>query len=269
MTPNNDAHRRAQAAPAARTQRAVCVVLHDVAPPTWLACQWILNALREIGPFPVTLLAVPRYHGAPRHRGFERWLGERAAAGDEVALHGYNHVDRSRLQLPADRVRGRVPTRSDPEFRTLDYTEAMKRLRTGRDWLRNLGVRPRGFVAPEWRLGQGAWRALNEQPFEYTATRRRIHVLGVDPPSSLACRAQVYSHANVLRQIASVRWNAWLAWAQRDAAQVRLELHPADDLPRVSDAWQSQLRRQAVDRRFMTLGELARDVRVGKRVTPA
>jgi predicted deacetylase len=244
----------------------VCVVLHDVAPPTWPACQWILQALAEVGPFPVTLLAVPRLHGAPRHRGFERWLGERAEAGDEIALHGYNHVARPRLPAAGVALRQRRQVLSSAEFRALDYAESKKRLRTGRDWLRNIGLRPRGFIAPGWELGPGAWRALNEQPFEYTATLRRIHVLGVDPPSSLACRAQVYSHASALRQIASVRWNAWLAWAQRREPQVRLELHPGDDVPRVSDAWQRLLQRQAADRRFMTLGDLARDVRVGARV---
>ncbi|WP_162247077.1 DUF2334 domain-containing protein [Rhizobacter sp. Root404] len=247
------------------TQRALCVVLHDVAPPTWRACQWILGALREVGDFPVTLLAVPRYHGARRHSGFERWLVERADAGDEIALHGYNHIDHAQPRDPVDWLRRRVYARAEAEFWALDYAEAKKRLRTGRDWMRSIGLRPRGFIAPAWLLGPPAWRALNEQPFEYTATLRRIHVLGVDPPASLACHAQVYSHSSVLRQIASVRWNAWLARAQRDAAQVRLELHPGDDIPRLSDAWRRLLRQQASDRRFMTLGDLARDVRVGVR----
>jgi len=247
------------------TQRALCVVLHDVAPPTWAACQWILGALREFGDFPVTLLAVPRYHGARRHRGFERWLGEREAAGDEIALHGYNHIDHARPRGPVDWLRRRVYTRAEAEFWALDYAEAKKRLRAGRDWMRGIGLRPRGFIAPAWLLGSEAWRALNEQPFEYTATLRRIHVLGVDPPSSLACQAQVFSHSSVARQLASVRWNAWLAQRQREAPQVRLELHPGDDVPRLSHAWRNLLTRQAADRSFMTLGDLARDVRVGAR----
>ena len=249
------------------TTRALCVVLHDVAPPTWRACQWILGALEEIGDFPVTLLAVPRYHGTPRHRGFERWLCERFDRGDEIALHGYNHMDHAKPRGPVDWLRRRVYTRSEAEFWALHYAEAKKRLRVGRDWMRNLGLRPRGFIAPAWLLGPEAWQALNEQPFEYTATLRRIHVLGVDPPSSLVCQAQVYSSATTLRQIASVRWNEWLAWTQRDAAQIRLELHPGDDMPRVSEAWRRSLQRQAVGRQFLTLADLARDVRIGTRAS--
>jgi len=133
------------------------------------------------------------------------------------------------------------------------------------DWMRSIGLRPRGFIAPAWLLGPGAWRALNEQPFEYTATRRRIHVLGVDPPASLACPAQVLSHASAWQQIGSVRWNAWRAHARRDAAQTRLELHPGDDTPRLTDAWRRTLRQQAADRQIVTLGDLAREVRVGAR----
>jgi predicted deacetylase len=247
------------------TQRALCVVLRDVAPPTWRSCQWILGALREVGDFPVTLLAVPRYRGAQRHSGFERWLVERAAGGDEIALHGYNHIDHARPRGPVDWLRRRVCTRSDAEFWALDYAEAKKRLRTGHDWMRSIGLRPRGFIAPAWLLGPGAWRALNEQPFEYTATRRRIHVLGVDPPASLACPAQVLSHASAWQQIGSVRWNAWRAHARRDAAQTRLELHPGDDTPRLTDAWRRTLRQQAADRQIVTLGDLAREVRVGAR----
>ena len=251
------------------TQRALCVVLHDVAPPTWRSCQWVLGALEELGEFPVTLLAVPRYHGARRHSGFERWLVQRAEAGDEIALHGYNHLDtQAGPRNPLDWLRRRVYTRAEAEFWALDYAEAKRRLRVGRDWLRSIGLRPRVFIAPAWLLGADAWRALNEQPFEYTATLRRIHVLGVDPPASLACQAQVYSSATDWRQIASVRWNTWLARAQRSAPQVRLELHPSDDTPRVSTAWRDLLRQQAADRRFLTLGELARDVRTGARATP-
>ncbi len=258
----------ARTVPLAVSQRALCVVLHDVAPPTWRACQWMLGAVEELGEFPVTLLAVPRYHGARRHSGFERWLVQRSEAGDEIALHGYNHIDTHRPRGPLDWLRRRVYTRSEAEFWALDYAESKKRLRMGRDWLRSIGLRPRGFVAPAWLLGADAWRALNEQPFEYTATLRRIHVLGVDPPASLACQAQVYSSETAWRQRASVRWNEALARLQRDAPQVRLELHPGDDTPRISAAWRRLLQQQAVDRRFMTLGDLARDVRVGTRTSP-
>ncbi|MDQ6629875.1 MAG: DUF2334 domain-containing protein, partial [Pseudomonadota bacterium] len=73
--------------------RVVCVVLHDVATSTRAACQRTLKAIRQVADLPVTLLAVPRYHGETPSPEFEAWLAQRARGGDEIALHGWSHRD--------------------------------------------------------------------------------------------------------------------------------------------------------------------------------
>ena len=72
----------------------LCVVLHDVAPATLPACDRMLRAIEEVSyDVPLTLLAVPRYHCDPPSAFFGDWLRGRSARGDEIALHGYTHLD--------------------------------------------------------------------------------------------------------------------------------------------------------------------------------
>ncbi|HEY4069731.1 MAG TPA: polysaccharide deacetylase family protein, partial [Burkholderiaceae bacterium] len=227
------------AALGATAERTLCIVLHDVAPPTWGACRALLHEIARVGDFPVTLLAVPRFHGAARDAGFEQWLRERATRGDEVALHGLTHVDDGVPLGAVDRLRRRFYTRGEGEFSALDAPDAAQRIAAGLAWLHELDIIPAGFVAPAWLLGAGAWSALRELPLDYTCTLRRIHLLHLQGPAqALVCQSQVYSSASAWRRQLSVRWNGALAWQQRDAAVVRVELHPGDLAPLVRASWQ-------------------------------
>lgn len=241
--------------------RALCVVLHDVAPATWSACEWMLDRLARHGIFRVTLLAVPRYHGQPRNDGFERWLHARSVGGDEVALHGWDHLDHGQPRNAVDRLRRNFYTRGEGEFCDLDYDSARQRLHAGRAWLGEIGIVPAGFVAPAWLLGAEAWRALRHQPFAYTCTLRHIHLLTpfghAGTPRRIVCQSQVYSSSSAWRQRMSVVWNESLAWWQRHQPLVRLELHPSDDVPIVRRSWERLLQAQAGTRRVRTLGQVA------------
>ena len=248
-------------------ERVICVVIHDVAPATWAACHRLLETIERHGRFAVTLLAVPRYHGLPRDAGFERWLRARAGSGDEVALHGFDHLDPGRPTTGFDRLRRSVYTRGEGEFAALGFDEATRRIEAGRAWLSELGIAPAGFIAPAWLLGRESWRALRKQPFRYTCTLGRIELLdplrGAVAPPSLACQSQVYSSSTAWRRHASRLWNESLAWQQRADGVVRLELHPGDDVPSVSRAWERLLARQLVTRRPCTLAEVADRLRTG------
>ena len=241
--------------------KALCVVVHDVAPATWSASRRLLDAIADVGRFPVTLLAVPHYHGQARDEDFERWLLERERAGDEIALHGYRHLDDGKPRGWIDRQMRRTYTRGEGEFADLSFDEAMRRIDAGLAWLHELGVRPAGFVAPAWLLGADAWRALRSHRFAYTCTLRRIHLLrGCAEDGNerhIVCQSQVYSSASAWRRAASVVWNESLAQLQRNQAIVRLELHPADvDHTTLKSSWQRLARTQARTRTACTLQEL-------------
>jgi uncharacterized protein len=237
-------------------ERTLHIVLHDVAPPTQAACCRVLDALDEVGRFPVTLLAVPRFHGAARDAGFERWLVGRAEGGDEIALHGYTHRDDGAPRSAADWLLRRVYTRSEGEFFALDDAEVRRRIDAGLAWLRALSLEPGGFVAPAWLMGEAAWRVLPRYAFSYTCTLRRFHLLPRGP--GVICQSQVFSSSSAWRRSCSVAWNTALAARQRDARIVRLELHPHDaDHREVRACWQRLLLQQLPSREVSTLQALA------------
>ena len=242
--------------------RRICLVLHDVAPATWPQCRRILETLTAIDHVPVTLLAVPRYHGAGRDAAFENWLVGRAAAGDEIALHGYTHLDDQPASGLVDWFQRSVYTRGEGEFSRLPFDEAKQRIGAGLAWLRSIGIEPAGFVAPAWLLGEPAWHALWEHghAFRYTCTLRRIHLL--HEMRSVECQSQVFSTSTWWRRGASVAWNHALQRWQHDQPVVRLELHPNDSAHKgVQRAWQRLATEQLRTRRACTLEALVQELK--------
>ena len=67
--------------------------IHDVAPQTLPQVAELRRMIHaDAGPVPVSLLVVPRYHGADAWcPGSRRWLSDAATRGDEIVLHGYEH----------------------------------------------------------------------------------------------------------------------------------------------------------------------------------
>jgi hypothetical protein len=97
--------------------------------------------------------------------------------GDELALHGYSHLDTEAGGGLCARFLRNVYTRREGEFAALAEAEARRRLELGLDWFAARGWTPTGFVPPAWLLGEGAWRALRDAPFAYTTTFSHFHCL--------------------------------------------------------------------------------------------
>jgi len=208
--------------------RRLCVSIHDVAPATWAECRTLLDAVAAVADIPLTMLVVPAYHGAAETvPEFDHQLELRVARGDELALHGYTHLDDG---PPArgwrEAYARRVYTSGEGEFAALAANEAAARLKLGMQWFARRGWTLRGFVAPAWLLGAGGWQALRQSGLLYTTTWRRFHLLGnrqsVDAPSL------VYSSRNAWGRALSRQAVSWTGLMQRQAPLVRLSLHPRD-----------------------------------------
>ncbi len=250
--------------------RWLCVSLHDVAPATWTSCQRVLAAVREVADVPVTMLVVPAYHGAcSAQPEFERTMSAQLAAGHELALHGYFHVD---PQVPSDIVdwfRRRIYTAGEGEFCGLSAAEAAERLTLGRRWFAANQWPLSGFVAPAWLLGSGAWRALRQADgLQYTSTLTQMIML----PEAQAIRAPclTYSTRQAWRRPTSIAWNTLLAKLAASAPVLRLGLHPHDtESKAVRRSWQRLLARALTDRAAVTKAEFVRHWRLrtaGQRV---
>ena len=225
-----------------RERLHLCVSLHDVAPATWLSCQRVLAAVREVADVPVTLLVVPAYFGqcsalAP---GFVDAMSEQLALGHELALHGYFHQDLGTPVSALDWLRRRVYTAGEGEFWDLGESEAFERLLLGHRWFRANGWPLAGFVPPAWLLGSGAWKAVHAFPaIRYVTTFSHIHAMQTG--ISLHAPCLTFSVRAPWRRALSLVWSN-LALRRCRAPVVRLALHPRDAAyTAIRRAWQGRL----------------------------
>ncbi|MEP7043144.1 MAG: polysaccharide deacetylase family protein [Dokdonella sp.] len=234
---------RVNRAPAANSRR-LCIALHDVAPATWPQCALLLDLLDELGAPPLTLLVVPDYHHRGRidaDRGFMRAIEHRLARGDEVALHGYFHLDDGPPpRTPTDWLRRRHLTASEGEFAALSDEAASARIANGLGMLERIGWPVHGFVAPAWLLGAGARTALRRTALRYTSTHTHLEL----PAQNRRIAAPVISAStrSAWRRWASKRWFAGARRLHADAPLLRVALHPADaQHADMLDAWRGLL----------------------------
>jgi predicted deacetylase len=210
---------------------ALCVSIHDVAPHTWSRCKQWLHEIHAVADIPVTLLVVPNYH---RYRyynqpQFDHILEDRLEQGDELALHGYSHLDENAAPSTYwNKFVRHSYTQGEAEFYAIEPGEARKRLQAGLAWFNHNHWPITGFVAPAWLLGDGAWQALSEFPFKYTTTLRKFFLL----PERICLDSQslVFSARNGWLKHVSYARNSILQQTNRNAPLVRLGLHPNDIL---------------------------------------
>lgn len=235
--------------------RAVCIAIHDVAPATWPACAALLELLRHVGAPPATLLVVPDYHRrgrVDRDASFVRAIDRRIAEGDEIALHGYHHLDDGPApHAPAEWLRRRVLTASEGEFAALTEHEAMLRLDAGLRLFERLGWHAAGFVAPAWLLGGGARVALAKTELRYTTTHAHLECLS--DGRRIAAPAISASARSAWRRWTSRQWLMLARVALRDRPLVRVALHPSDAVDmRLLAAWRALLMALLADRVALT-----------------
>jgi predicted deacetylase len=209
--------------------KAVAIVLHDVAPPTWPLYETFVESLDAIGPVPLTLLVVPDFHchgGPGTDRVFRTAIEARLARGDEVAMHGYNHSDELPLRFnPLDFFWRRIYTH-EGEFAALDEGEARRRLERGLVMFTGFGWPVTGFVAPAWLMNRATRTALADLPFLYTSNPAGLILL---PQWQLQyAPSLVWSSRSDLRRRVSRRWNERRLRKSADADLIRLGLHPID-----------------------------------------
>lgn len=233
---------------------ALCVSIHDVAPQTWPQCAQLLRAIRAVAPIPVTLLVVPAYHRklVADVPAFDRALEARLALGDELALHGFRHLDEGPAPSSwSQKFIRQMYTTSEGEFSALDVGEARRRIELGLRWFAQRQWPVTGFVAPAWLLGADAWRALCQFPFHYTTTLRYFYTL--PQPRALLSPSLVYAARNRSGRWLSSQRNTVLAQMLAQRPLVRLGLHPKDAAyPQLIRHFQHLIEQLLVSRQALT-----------------
>lgn len=210
-------------------QKALCVVLHDVAPATWPDYRPFVDAVDAMGRVPLTLLVVPDYHRrgrVDRDRAFCAEIDRRQAAGDEIALHGYYHFDDAPPpRTLRDYIRRRIFTH-EGEFSAIALSEARRRVDAGLTLFGDLGWAVAGFVPPGWLPTPGLGPILSAAGLCYTSTPQGIADLVGD--RWLHAPSLVYSARSGWRRAASSWWNRRRLAREAAAPCLRLGLHPMD-----------------------------------------
>lgn len=257
----------------------LAVAIHDVAP-RWLPEVTALrDALARWGVDRVTHLAVPHFHRGVRlvdHPATCRWLRDRAAAGDEIALHGYHHLQRGTPTPLRDRLRARLWTAGEGEC--LDPAEDLTALLTrGRAELTSI-VSPSpsspspsarfGFVAPAWLEPRGFSSLLTRLGFAWHETSRYVERLSPlssphAPPLRLFSPVIGFATRTPLRESLSIAWARLLLATTFSPASptrlsaLRIAVHPADlRSSRIMSALERSIRRALAFARSVTTAEL-------------
>ena len=217
-------------ATAASPKDFMVVSLHDVAPSTRPIANTIISELANRGVRVCSLLVVPDYHRQglfTKDPQFVSWLRGLEADGHEIVIHGYFHErPRRTKETLRDQFLTRFYTQNEGEFYDLGYDEALRRIVAARDELRAHGLKPRGFVAPAWLLGEEAERAARDAQMEYTTRLRTVCDLrsgNVFPAGTL-----VYSARNGWRRGVSRALNATLFRFLKGTSLLRVSIHPSD-----------------------------------------
>jgi uncharacterized protein len=208
----------------------VVVSLHDVAPCTQQITNTIISELSAHGVRVCSVLVVPDYHHEglfARDREFVTWLRGLEADGHEVVIHGYFHERPPQTkETLRDKFVTRFYTRNEGEFYDLSYEEALRRITTARDEFRAHGLKPHGFVAPAWLLGNEAQRAVCDAQLEYTTRLRSV--CDLRSGNIFPARTLVYSVHNGWRRVLSRSWNAALFRLLKTKSLLRISIHPPD-----------------------------------------
>ena len=217
-------------ATARATTDSVVVSLHDVAPCTQQVASTIISELSAHGIRVCSILVVPNYHHEEpfaKHREFVNWLRALEADGHEMVIHGFFHErPPQRKETLRDKFMTRFYTQNEGEFYDLGYEEALRRITTARDQFRAFGLKPRGFIAPAWLLGNEAEQAVRDAELEYTTRLRSV--CDLRSQSIFQARTLVYSVHNTWRRALSRNWNAALFRLMRNKPLLRISIHPPD-----------------------------------------
>src|SRR2546430_4588979 len=96
-----------EAPPSRRQAQTIAVALHDVEPATFERCALIRDWLDDLGVDRVTLLVIPAADLHPvgdRSPELAAWLAHRSRRGDEIAQHGFRHLQLRTASAPRQLV---------------------------------------------------------------------------------------------------------------------------------------------------------------------
>jgi len=245
------------------------VCIHDVMPHTLERVDRIIDWLNARNVPPVMLLVVPGRPWEPHQ--IER-LQQLAAAGHELAAHGWHHQTRPRRLY--HRLHAALISRNVAEHLDLDSPGILALMQRSRNWFgENDLPLPDFYVPPAWALGPIKKADLAQVPYRMIETTRGLIHLGREAYPHASRRSATktktsrktspncgdlepglpaihfqklpltgYEADSPFREFFLRRWNAAQAkTAARKNLPLRISIHPDDLKLRVADQMEQHI----------------------------
>lgn len=243
-------------------QPLLFVSLHDVTPYYSNEIRAMMELLDELNVTGTSLLTIPHYRGVSLNQDpkFSGWLRARSEKGDEVVLHGWQHVEHRKPKGLARHLRRMLFTRGEGEFLGLSEDECGELLDNGLKLLAAMDFSPRGFVAPAWLIEKSLYPVLRERGFIYTTRQSGIVDLA-DGRLMLSPALVLRGSSNTMSKLSRFVNNIRIGFnGRRDI--IRVAIHPIDVRYRALPWYRTILTKLLAERRSITYGrffsELAR-----------
>ncbi len=197
-------------------EKAFIISIHDFTPKYASELEEILSELNHRFYTKKTLFVIPRYYDNHFTYPLTPWtkttalLQKELAKKNEICLHGYYHTRFN----------------NSPEFKTLHYAAARKRIHKAKQEFAQFKASPAGFVAPYWKIGSEAAHAVRDEGFAFLIKSGAIIDLGNNV--SYRARPICFWPHNTAKDYAPtfehLLASPWLAkWDL-----VRVDIHPED-----------------------------------------
>jgi hypothetical protein len=189
-----------------------------------------VEELTGLGAEKLALLVIPNHHGrghVSEDANLCEWLRGLSAQGYEMVAHGYFHRrERRDGEGAMQRLTTQVYTADEGEFYDIEQEPARALVCRANTELREVGLEPRGFIAPAWLLSEAGERALCGLGCEYT-TRLRT-VVDLQTGRTVVSQSLCWSVRAAWRRVVSLAWNALLFRRLRGSPLMRIAVHPVD-----------------------------------------
>jgi predicted deacetylase len=232
---------------------SVAVAIHDVTPATLDDCVAIRETLDDWRIEHATLLAIPAPGGEPFHHQCAEtpaWLRARAASGDAIAQHGFEHARHRRVQGP-NSFMAHLRGGHGAEFAGFGDRESEDAVDRGREILAEAGLEPHGFVAPAYAYSPALRRVLG-RVFDWWADLSAVRMRG---NSRIRSRALGLGSSTAFKRLTSPALVG--AAGLHPGPLMRIDIHPADFERRSHRRAIEALLRRARPRRAVSYDELA------------
>jgi uncharacterized protein len=213
-------------------RRRLLTSIHDVTPFHTERLERLVPLVEEkVGAGRYALLVVPDFHLSGKlsdHPSFMRKLRGWSAAGCEIFLHGFTHLDASTHVTQAARMKAKRMTAGEGEFLGLDHSSATTKLIEGRKMIEDAtGQAVAGFIAPAWLYSDDSLAALADQGFTLAEDHFRVW----NPTTAkILARGPVITYASrsSMRLASSILWSRIASVILARAQTVRFGVHPHD-----------------------------------------